>query len=97
MRAKRREKKKRMLRNGESQRKEGRYVYKYTDYSGKEQFVYSWTLEATDKAPEGKRPDLSPRERGRIQKDLNTRAGYQTMLNILRQEPFGYRKIERTA
>ncbi|MCD8239667.1 MAG: site-specific integrase [Clostridiales bacterium] len=56
MDVKRRDKKKRVLRTGESQRKDGRYVYKYVDNNGKQQFVYSWKLEPTDKLPSGKRP-----------------------------------------
>lgn len=45
MSEKRRDKKKRILRNGESQRKDGRYAYKYYDNAGNVQFVYSWKLE----------------------------------------------------
>ena len=41
MSEKRRDSKKRILRNGESQRKDGRYAYKYIDATGKPQFVYS--------------------------------------------------------
>ena len=41
---KRKDSKNRNLRNGESQRKDGRYVYKYTDIYGKPQFIYSWKL-----------------------------------------------------
>lgn len=52
---KRRDNKGRILRTGESQRKDGRYAYKYTDAYGKPQFVYSWKLVATDKTPAGKR------------------------------------------
>ncbi|WP_354022696.1 integrase DNA-binding domain-containing protein [Faecalibaculum rodentium] len=48
---KRRDSKNRILRNGESQRKDGRYAYKYIDATGKPQFVYSWKLEATDSTP----------------------------------------------
>ena len=39
---KRKDSKNRNLRNGESQRKDGRYVYEYTDIYGKPQFIYSW-------------------------------------------------------
>lgn len=42
--AKRKDSKGRNLRTGESQRKDGRYAYKYTDAYGKPQFVYSWKL-----------------------------------------------------
>lgn len=59
MSVKRRDNKNRILRNGESQRKDGRYVYKYIDANGQQQFVYSWKLESTDKLPSGKRDDIS--------------------------------------
>ena len=39
MSEKRRDKKKRILRNGESQRKDGRYAYKYYDNAGNVQFA----------------------------------------------------------
>lgn len=41
MSEKRRDNKNRILRSGESQRKDGRYAYKYTDTFGKVQFVYA--------------------------------------------------------
>ena len=44
---KRRDNKNRVLRNGESQRKDGRYAFKYVDTNGQVQFVYSWKLEKT--------------------------------------------------
>ncbi|MDU8766562.1 site-specific integrase [Clostridioides difficile] len=62
----------RNLRLGESQRKDGRYVYKYTDIFGKPQFVYAWKLVPTDKTPTGKRDDKSLREKEKqIKKDLD--------------------------
>lgn len=68
---KRRDSKNRILRTGESQRKDGRYAYKYTDTFGKPQFVYAWKLVPTDKTPAGKREDISLREKEQeIQKDL---------------------------
>jgi integrase len=51
---KRRDSKGRILRNGESQRADGRYRYKYT-VDGESRDVYSWKLEPTDKVPTGKR------------------------------------------
>lgn len=45
----------RILKTGESQRKDGRYAYKYV-VNGKEQFIYSWRLNETDPLPKGKRP-----------------------------------------
>ena len=72
MSQKRRDNKNRILQTGESQRKDGRYAYKYVDNHGKSQFVYSWKLVPTDKTPSGKREDLSLREKEKqIQKDLD--------------------------
>ena len=72
MSEKRRDSKNRVLRSGESQRKDGRYAYKYTDTFGKPQFVYAWKLVPTDKTPKGKREDKSLREKVKeIQKDLD--------------------------
>ena len=72
MSEKRRDSKNRILQTGESQRKDGRYAYKYTDLLGKPQFVYSWKLVSTDKTPAGKRDDLSLREKEKeIRKDLD--------------------------
>ena len=60
MSGKRRDSKNRILRNGESQRKDGRYAFKYVDTNGQVQFVYSWKLEKTDKLPAGKRQIYFP-------------------------------------
>ncbi|HBL6275280.1 TPA: site-specific integrase [Clostridioides difficile] len=69
---KRRDSKGRILKTGESQRKDGRYAYKYTDALGKPQFAYAWKLVPTDRTPAGKREDISLREKEQdIQKDLN--------------------------
>lgn len=48
MAGKRRDNKNRVLRNGESQRKDGRYMYKYTDNAGDMKYVYSWKLVKSD-------------------------------------------------
>jgi len=72
MSKKRRDSKNRVLRSGESQRKDGRYAYKYIDTFGNPQFVYAWKLVPTDKTPAGKREDISLREKVKeIQKDLD--------------------------
>ena len=72
MSEKRRDSKGRILRTGESQRKDGRYAYKYMDAYGKPQFVYAWKLVSTDKTPAGKRDDISLREKVKeIQRDLD--------------------------
>lgn len=120
----RRDNKNRVLRLGEQQRVDGRYVYSYLDpVTGKRQYVYSWKLEAHDKTPAGKKPDLSLREKEkRIEKDLRegvlthggditvlalveeyiaqkrnvkstTQAGYKTVINFLKKDSFGDKKI----
>ena len=72
MSEKRRDSKNRILLSGESQRKDGRYAYKYTDTFGKPQFVYAWKLVPTDKTPAGKRDDICLREKEKtIRKDLD--------------------------
>ena len=125
MSEKRRDNKNRILRNGESQRKDGRYAFKYTDANGKAQFVYSWKLESTDKLPAGKRDCVSLREKEKqIFRDLddeivprggeltvldlvqkyilqktgvrpNTEAGYKTVVNMLKKDPFCSKRIDR--
>ena len=68
----RRDKKKRVLNTGESQRPDGRYRYKYTNALGKSISIYSWKLVPTDKIPKGKRKDISLREKiAQLEKDLN--------------------------
>lgn len=57
----------RILQTGESQRKDGRYVYKYLDRHGETKFIYSWRLNATDPLPKGKRDCQPLRE---LEKDI---------------------------
>ena len=125
MSEKRRDSKNRILRNGESQRKDGRYAFKYIDSTGKQQFIYSWKLEKTDKLPQGKRQDISLREKEKaILIDLddkivprggemtvlelvrkyilqktgvrhNTEANYNFVLNIIKKEDFGAKRIDK--
>ena len=57
----RKDKKKRVMKRGESQRADGKYQYKYF-VNGKAKFLYSWKLQPTDRLPAGKRPCLSLRE-----------------------------------
>lgn len=72
MSEKRRDNRGRILRTGESQRKDGRYAFKYTDAYGKPQFVYAWKLVPTDKTPAGKRDDKSLREKEKeIRRDID--------------------------
>ena len=64
MSMKRRDRRNRVLRTGESQRTDGRYAFKYIDPYGKPQYVYSWKLTPTDPVPAGKRagPSLLEKE-----------------------------------
>lgn len=65
MAQKRKDKKGRVLRDNEYQRKDGSYEYKYVDSYGKRHSVYSWKLVETDSTPAGKRCDSSLREKER--------------------------------
>jgi len=65
--SRRKDNKGRLLKTGESQRKDGRYVYKYQDKSGKSKFLYSWRLTDTDPIPKGKQLKKSLRE---LEKEL---------------------------
>ena len=53
MSEKRRDKRNRILREGEYQRADGRYRYRYIDEVGKEKWVYSWRLDKNDPTPRG--------------------------------------------
>lgn len=68
----RRDSKGRKLWTGESQRKDGKYEYKYQDALGVRRTIYSWKLTPSDTIPKGKRNDLSLREKEKqIQKELD--------------------------
>ena len=125
MSEKRRDNRNRILREGEYQRTDGRYRYRYIDEDGKEKNVYSWRLDKNDPTPKGKKRELSLREKEKqIQADLfdhivtnggnytvielvekyvslktgvshNTRAGYKTVINVLKKEAFGKQRIDK--
>lgn len=124
MSEKRRDNKNRILNNGESQRSDGRYRFKYLDKNGKERNVYSWRLDHNDPTPKGRKKDLSLREKEKqVERDMldeivpmggnytvlslceryislrvgvrhSTTSGYKTVLNVLRKDSFGKRRIE---
>lgn len=121
----RKDSKGRVLNDGESQRKDGRYRYRYFDALGNRKEVYSWKLLPADKTPIGKRKDLSLREKEKqILSDLNsgiipcggnmtvlelvekylsqktgvkhnTRANYNFVINIIKKEDFGAKRIDK--
>ena len=71
MREKRRDNRGRILRNGESQRQDGRYAYKYKNLNGDTKFVCSWRLDKNDRTPPGKAREPSLREKEKkTQQDL---------------------------
>ena len=84
----RRDHKGRKLWTGESQRKDGKYEYKYQDACGVRRTVYSWKLTPSDTIPKGKCNDLSLREKEKqIQKDLENNlipnGGNMTVLELV--------------
>ena len=100
----------RLLKDGESQRKDLRYQYRYTDIRGKRRTVYATDLhELREKESEiqqkqnlgvdyvaGKASVIELVERYVSMKQgvkYNTQVGYGFVLNILRNEEFGYRRI----
>ena len=124
MTTKRKDKKGRILRDGEDQKKDGRYRFRYTDSNGVRKELYSWRLDKHDPTPVGKKrtPPLREMEK-QVQADLfdhivanggnltvlklvekyistkvgvrpTTRAGYGTVVNILKKESFGKKRID---
>lgn len=88
MSEKRRDNRNRILREGEYQRTDGRYRYRYIDEDGKEKNVYSWRLDKNDPTPRGKKRELSLREKEKqIQADLFdhivTRGGNCTVVELV--------------
>lgn len=125
MSEKRRDKRNRILHNGETQRADGRYRFTYQDTDGNTKDVYSWRLDHNDPYPKGKRKDLSLREKEKqIEQDMfhqivsnggnytvlslvekyvslktgvrhNTKAGYKTVINVLKKDVFGSKRIDK--
>lgn len=86
----RRDNKGRKLLNGESQRKDGMYEYKYLDNAGKRKSVYSWKLTASDPLHPGRKACVPLREKEKqIQKDLYEGLRYEggdiTVLELVKK------------
>ena len=62
MSEKRKDKRGRILHEGETQGADGRYRYSYTDNNGMRRQVYSWKLVLTDPLPRGKRECVALRD-----------------------------------
>lgn len=102
MSEKRKDKRGRILRTGESQRKDGKYEYRYVGLDGERASTYSWKLVESDRMPEGKREDISLREKEDeiemlLRENTNIRAAQITLastiakyLEIRRFEPATY-------
>ena len=89
MSVKRRDNRNRILNNGESQRPDGRYVYKYIDLLHQTRFLYSWRLVPTDKTPVGKKEDLSLREKiAQVERDkfdgIDSQGAEKTVLELVK-------------
>jgi len=71
MSIKRKDNKGRILRDGEIQKADGRYEYRYNDVKGVRRSLYSWRLTESDTIPEGKRfcEDLRSLEKA-VMKDV---------------------------
>ena len=83
---KRKDNKGRVLREGEVQRSDGKYMYRYTDSGGVRRAIYSWKLVESDKAPDGKRSTEPLRTQiKRIQRDIDdgisSHTAYRMTLN----------------
>ena len=90
MSEKRRDNKNRILRNGESQRKDGRYMYKYIDNAGNVKYIYSWKLVKADTVPQGAKDDIPLRDKEKqIHKDLEddiiSSGGNMTVLELVKK------------
>lgn len=86
---KRRDKRNRVLRSGESQSADGRYRFTYYE-NGKQRCIYSWKLETTDRLPAGKRECLALREIERDlgikkEKGLSLSASHTTVLELVKK------------
>lgn len=110
MAEKRKDKRGRILRTGESQRHDFTYQYRYKDIRGKWLYVYAPTLEELREKEAVIQKDVNDgidycagevtvielTERYIAQKQgvrYNTKVGYNFVLNLIKREDFGYRKI----
>lgn len=88
MSEKRRDNRNRILHEGEYQRADGRYRFRYVDIHGNEGNLYSWRLDHNDPIPKGKKMELSLREKEKqLEQDmfngLVPRGGGLTVLELV--------------
>lgn len=97
MSEKRRDNKGRILRSGEVQRPDGKYMFRYTDSAGKRRTVYSWKLVNTDSLKEGQRNSKSLRDKEKdilrdIDDNINTNDSERITVNDLFHQFMDIRK-----
>ena len=125
MSEKRRDNRNRILHEGEYQRADGHYRFRYVDIHGNEGNLYSWRLDHNDPIPKGKKMELSLREKKKqLEQDMfsglvpggggftvlelvekyvslniggrqSTYAGYKTVINLLKKDDFGKKRIDK--
>lgn len=125
MSEKRRDNRNRILHEGEYQRADGRYRFRYVDIHGNEGNLYSWRLDHNDPIPKGKKMEISLREKEKqLEQDMfnglvpggggltvlelvekyvslkigvrqSTYAGYKTVINLLKKDDFGKKRIDK--
>ncbi|MBQ8956203.1 MAG: site-specific integrase [Lachnospiraceae bacterium] len=88
MSEKRRDLKGRLLHNGEIQLADGRYRFKYVDFTGEERFLYSWRLEHNDPLPKGKKKcsslrDMEKQAQADLFDHINSNGGDMTVLELV--------------
>ena len=111
MSEKRKDKKGRILRTGESQRPNLTYQYRYKDIRGNTHYIYAPTLEELREKETAIQKDINDGidycagettvieliERYVSQKQgvrYNTKVGYNFVINLVKKEDFGHRKIK---
>lgn len=102
MSEKRRDRLGRLLRIGEQQRSDGRYMFTWIDTAtGERRFVYSWKLEMRDRQPAGTKYDLSLREKEKeIEKyqrsGMDYKAGKLSVLELVKKYTSQKRNVRGT-
>ena len=100
MSEKRKDKRGRVLKDGESQRPDGRYCFKYKSISGKYAYVYAWRLTPTDTTPNGKREDLCLRDKEKqiyedLQNGIDGQKSKTTTLNELFEKSLSMKDLKK--
>ena len=100
MSVKRKDKKNRILKDGETQCKDGRYRFTFYE-NGKQKCFYSWKLERTDSLPQGKRECIALRDKEEeLRKSKDRGLAYQgdgmTVLELANKYTMQKRGVKHT-